>query len=173
VKHTRTLLALGLSLSTLAVGCAGTQEGRAQLIAAAIDAAARDARTDAPSPERTRGALLIDFASLRRALPDSSLLMGELRRNVSTAAFRTANEAEAIRCVGSPVESCAIADDGVFVRLDRIAVTNGVADAVTTSISTLARGTTHTVVCPRQLLLKFRQEEGRWVQTDQSILSQC
>lgn len=167
------LAGLALVVNSWSAVCPGSQEQTAQLIVAAMDAGARDARADAPSPELATGPLLIDFASLLRALPDSGLLVRELQRNASMRAFRATSETSAIRCTQTVVESCGIVDDGVLVKLDRIWVADEVADAITISIVTLARGTTHTAVCSRRLLLKFRREGRQWVQTEQSILSQC
>ena len=164
--------------ASLPQACRRGEGSTTALVAAAVDAAERDARSEALSTRVTGGPLIIDLGKVSQQLPRSDGLGTDTGRRalrrVLKRPFRSHSEAEAVRCGRKGAyHSCWVADSGVFVRLDEAQDYGESVVIFTTSIVTFERAPGYTQVCPRDLRLELERDGRSWRVRDQVVLGRC
>ena len=139
-----------------------------------VAAAEADAREAAPQGS-ARGPLLVDPRSFRywadRELEgtfDSASVAQAIRQP-----FEPAKPEDAIQCANLQLgPSCAVTQDGVFVRLSMLRVAPHEIRAYTASVVT-HNDYIPPAVCERRLELVFTEQQGQWKLAEQNPKRRC
>jgi len=141
------------------------------ILAQAVRVSEQDARASA-QPGMASGPLMIQSRSVIR--PTGVNPVGPVdNRDVARVLPRGVQLVDEglVNCDPPGNSTCAVRDNGVWMRLDSLKLRDGVMEAFITSATTFHRTTSAT--CHRGLLVRFKKSGAQWTAADSIVFSMC